>query len=130
MEHPFMEGAASGLAERGLATLRHQFPYMEAGSRRPDRPTVTHAAVRAAVATAARLLPGVPLLAGGKSFGARMTAQAQAKEQLPGVIGLVAFGFPLHPASKPSVERASHLAGIRAPMLLLQGDRDALADTG
>lgn len=128
MDHPFMEAVASGLSDRGLATLRYQFPSMEGGSRRPDRPPVARAAVRAAVATAARLLPGVPLLAGGKSFGARMTTQAQAERPLPGVIGLVAFGFPLHPAGKPSSERARHLAEISLPMLFLQGDRDALAD--
>ena len=103
MNHSFMEAVASDLCRRGIATLRYQFPYMEAGSRRPDRPPVAHATVRAAVTTAAQLLPGIPLLAGGKSFGARMTTQAQADQPLPGVVGLVAFGFPLHPAGKPSV---------------------------
>ncbi len=103
---------------------------MDAGLKRPDRPAIAHATVRAAVTTAARLLPDVPLLAGGKSFGARMTTQAQAERPLPGVVGLVAFGFPLHPAGKPSDGRARHQVDIRIPMLLLQGDRDALADTG
>ncbi len=130
MDHPFMEAAASGLGERGFASLRYQFPYMDAGLKRPDRPPIAYATVRAAVTTAARLLPDVPLLAGGKSFGARMTTQAQAERPLPGVVGLVAFGFPLHPAGKPSDERARHLVDIRIPMLFLQGDRDALADTG
>jgi uncharacterized protein len=130
MDHPFMAAVAAGLAEREVATLRYQFPYMEAGSRRPDRPPVAEATVRAAVETAARLLPNVPLTAGGKSFGARMTTQAQANRPLPGVIGLVAFGFPLHAAGKPSDERARHLTEVGIPMLFLQGDRDPLADTG
>jgi predicted alpha/beta-hydrolase family hydrolase len=130
MDHPFMGAVANGLAERGIACLRYQFPYMEAGSKRPDRAPVAQAAVRAAVEKAADLLPGVPLVAGGKSFGARMTTQAQAEQPLPGVIGLVAFGFPLHQAGKPSNERARHLTEIRVPMLFLQGDRDLLADTG
>lgn len=129
MDHPFMASVATGLGERGVATFRYQFPYMEAGSKRPDRPPAAQATVRAAVAKAARLLPGVPLLAGGKSFGARMTTQAQAEQPLSGVIGLVAFGFPLHAAGKPSDERARHLATVGIPMLFLQGDRDALADT-
>jgi uncharacterized protein len=130
MAHPFMEAVAAGLGERGIATLRYQFPYMEAGMKRPDRPPVAHATVRAAVAAAARALPGTPLLAGGKSFGARMTTQAQAEQPLPGVVGLACFGFPLHPAGKPSDERARHLSKVRIPMLFVQGDRDALADTG
>jgi len=130
MDHPFMAHVATGLDERGVATFRYQFPYMEAESKRPDRPAAAQATVRAAVAKAARLLPGVPLLAGGKSFGARMTTQAQAEQPLSGVIGLVAFGFPLHAAGQPSEERARHLANIGIPMLFLQGDRDALADTG
>ena len=129
MTHPFMGAVASGLGARGIATLRYQFPYTQSGARRPDRPPVAHATVRAAIATAARLMPGVPLIAGGKSFGARMTSQTQAASPLPGVAGLVAFGFPLHPAAKPSDERASHLSGIRVPMLFVQGDRDALAET-
>lgn len=130
MAHPFMAAVATGLGERGVATLRYQFPYMEAGSKRPDRPAIAHATVRAAMEKATRLLPGVPLLAGGKSFGARMTTQAQAERPLPDVIGLVAFGFPLHVAGTPSDDRARHLANVRIPMLFLQGDRDALADTG
>ena len=128
MAHPFMASVADDLAQRGIATLRFQFPYMERGSRRPDTPGVAHAAVRAAVAEAARLLPGVPLFAGGKSFGARMTSQAQAGSPLPGVRGLVFLGFPLHPAGKPSDERAAHLADVGIPMLFLQGTRDELAD--
>ena len=109
MTHAFMTRVASGLAERNVATLRYQFPYMEKGSKRPDPPGIAHAAVRAAVATAAQHCPGLPLIAGGKSFGARMTSQAQAKTPLGGVVGLAFFGFPLHPAGKPSVERADHL---------------------
>ena len=130
MAHPFMTAVATGLASRGIATLRYNFPYMEHGSRRPDSPRVAHATVRAAVEEAGRRLPGVPLLAGGKSFGGRMTSQAQAESALPGVRGLVFFGFPLHPAGKPSDERAAHLADVDVPMLFLQGTRDALADTG
>jgi len=127
MMHPFMGAVAQGLAARGIATLRYQFPYMERGSRRPDTPRVAHAAVRAAVTEAAQRLPGVPLLAGGKSFGGRMTSQAQAASPLPGVRGLVFLGFPLHPAGKPSDERAAHLADVDVPMLFLQGSRDELA---
>jgi uncharacterized protein len=128
MTHPFMECVASGLAERGVATLRYQFPYMEKGSRRPDSPAVAQAAVRAAVAEAARRCPELLLIAGGKSFGGRMTSQAQAAAPLPGVAGLAFFGFPLHPAGKPSRDRAKHLADIRIPMLFLQGTRDSLAE--
>ncbi len=128
MAHPFMAAVAEGLHERDMATLRYQFPYMENGSKRPDRPEVAHAAVRAAVADAARLAPGLPLIAGGKSFGGRMTSQAQASNALPGVVGLAFLGFPLHPAGKPSDERAAHLADVQVPMLFLQGTRDALAD--
>lgn len=130
MAHPFMTAVATGLAERGIATLRYQFPYMERGSRRPDAPRLAHATVRAAVDEAARQLPGLPLLAGGKSFGGRMTSQAQAESPLPGVQGLVFVGFPLHPAGKPSDERAAHLVDVAVPMLFLQGTRDELADTG
>src|SRR5215472_12144460 len=108
MTHPFMERVAAGLAERDIATLRYQFPYMEKGSKRPDPPAVAHAAVLAAVAAGAKACPGLPLIAGGKSFGARMTSQAQAKTPLAGVRGLAFFGFPLHPAGKPSQERADH----------------------
>jgi predicted alpha/beta-hydrolase family hydrolase len=128
MEHTFMSAFARGLADRGIATLRYQFPYMEQGSKRPDRPPIAHAAVRAAVAHAAQVLPGLPLFAGGKSFGGRMTSQAQAASPLPGVEGLVFVGFPLHPAGKPSDERAQHLFDIQVPMLFLQGTRDDLAD--
>lgn len=129
MTHKFMAAVADGLEKRGVATLRFQFPYMENGSKRPDRPVVAHATVRAAVAAAIRLAPNLALFAGGKSFGARMTSQAQAEAALPNVRGLVCFGFPLHPAGKPSDERARHLAEVRLPMLFLQGTRDALADT-
>ena len=128
MAHPFMAAVAQGLAERGIATLRYQFPYMERGSKRPDTPRTAHAAVRAAVADAARRLPGLPLFAGGKSFGGRMTSQAQAESPLPEVRGLVFLGFPLHPAGKPSDERAAHLFDVTAPMLFLQGTRDGLAN--
>jgi predicted alpha/beta-hydrolase family hydrolase len=128
MTHPFMEKVATGLGERGVATLRYQFPYMEKGSKRPDSPAVAHAAVRAAVAKAARCSPGLPLIAGGKSFGGRMTSQAQALLPLAGVHGLAFFGFPLHPAGKPSSERAKHLADIGVPLLFLQGTRDNLAE--
>lgn len=127
MAHPFMGAVAAGLAARGIASLRYQFPYMERGSRRPDSPALAQATVRAAVAEAARRLPGVPLLAGGKSFGGRMTSQAQAASPLPGVRGLVFFGFPLHPAGKPSDQRAAHLSDVEVPMLFLQGRRDELA---
>lgn len=130
MSHPFMIAVADGLFERRIATLRYQFPFMEAGSRRPDRPALAQAAVRAAVAAAAREMPSLPLFAGGKSFGGRMTSQAQAEAPLPGVRGVVFLGFPLHPANKPSEERAAHLANVRIPMLFLQGTRDALADIG
>jgi len=128
MAHPFMAAVAGGLAERGIATLRYQFPYMEQRSRRPDTPAVAHAAVRAAVAEAARRAPELALFAGGKSFGGRMTSQAQAESPLPGVRGLVFLGFPLHPAGKPSDDRAKHLADVRVPMLFLQGTRDELAE--
>ncbi|MGJ4955686.1 alpha/beta family hydrolase [Bradyrhizobium sp. HKCCYLRH2015] len=128
MAHVFMSQAAASLAARGIATLRFQFPYMEKGSKRPDPPAVAHAAVRAAVAEAARLCPGLPLFAGGKSFGARMTSQAQSAAPLPGVAGLAFLGFPLHPAGKPSIARADHLDAIEVPMLFLQGTRDKLAE--
>lgn len=127
MTHPFMAACASGLAERGIATLLYQFVYMERASKRPDAPRIAHAAVRAAVAAASRLVPQLALVAGGKSFGARMTSQAQAASPLPGVRGLVFLGFPLHPAGKPSIERAEHLFEVQAPMLFLQGTRDELA---
>jgi predicted alpha/beta-hydrolase family hydrolase len=128
MNHAFMAAMADGLARRGIATLRFQFPYMEHGSKRPDAPAVAQAAVRAAVEEAARQLPGLPIFAGGKSYGGRMTSQAQAVQPLPGVRGIVFVGFPLHPAGKPSVERAKHLADVALPMLFLQGTRDELAE--
>jgi uncharacterized protein len=128
MAHSFMQEAAAGLAERRIATLRYQFPYMEKGSRRPDPPAIAHAAVRAAVSEAARQCPGVPLIAGGKSFGGRMTSQAQAKAPLAGVRALAFFGFPLHPAGKASIDRADHLSDVRLPMLFLQGSNDKLAE--
>jgi predicted alpha/beta-hydrolase family hydrolase len=128
MTHPFMAAVAQGLHDRGIATLRFNFPYMERGSKRTDPAPLAEATVRAAAAEAGRLWPGVPLVAGGKSFGARMTSQAQAAEPLPGVRGLVFFGFPLHPAGQPSTTRAEHLAQVQVPMLFLQGTRDHLAD--
>jgi uncharacterized protein len=128
MRHPFMETLAQALEAHGIATLRYQFPYMEAGGKRPDRPPLAHATVRAAVGKARDLLPALPLFAGGKSFGGRMASQAQAERPLPGVHGLVFLGFPLHPAKKPSSERADHLARVEVPMLFLQGTRDALAE--
>ncbi len=128
MAHAFMGRVAAGLVERDIGCLRYQFPYMERGSKRPDVPALAHATVRAAVAEAARRLPGLPLLAAGKSFGGRMSSQAQAAAPLPGVRGLVLFGFPLHPAGKPGVERAAHLAKVDCPMLFLQGTRDELAE--
>jgi predicted alpha/beta-hydrolase family hydrolase len=127
MEHPSMVTIAAELASRSIATLRFQFPYMERGTRRPDPPAVCHATVRAAVAEAARRAPRLALIAGGRSFGGRMTSQAQAIEPLPGVKGLVFLGFPLHPAGKPSAERAEHLREVKIPMLFLQGTRDELA---
>ncbi len=128
MAHPFMASLANHLAENAIATFRYQFPYMERGSKRPDPPRVAHATVRGAVAAAARMMPGVPLFAGGKSFGGRMTSQAQAAAPLPGVRGLVFVGFPLHPPGEPSEDRAVHLAKVRIPMLFLQGTRDEFAD--
>ena len=128
MTHPAMAAVATGLAERGIAVLRYQFPYMEQGSKRPDPPALCHAAVRAAVAEAGKRLPKLPLIAGGRSFGGRMTSQTQAAAPLPGVRGLVFLGFPLHPAKQPSRDRAKHLAEVQVPMLFLQGARDALAE--
>ena len=128
MTHTAMEATARGLAERGVATLRYQFPYMEKGSKRPDPPAVAHATVRAAVAEAGRCCAGLRLIAGGRSFGGRMTSQAQALSPLTGVDGLAFFGFPLHPAGKPSDDRARHLVDIGIPMLFLQGTNDKLAE--
>ena len=126
MRHPLLQSLADALATRGVATLRYEFPYMAAGKRRIDPPPLLHARVREAVAEGAR--SGLPLFAGGKSFGGRMTSQAQVLEPLPGVRGLVFVGFPLHPAGKPSVTRAEHLRQVRVPMLFLQGTRDALSE--
>jgi predicted alpha/beta-hydrolase family hydrolase len=128
MTHSFMEAFANGLCERSIASLRYQFPYMEKGSKRPDPPAIAHATVRAAVTKASQIFPGLALIAGGKSFGGRMTSQAQAAMPLPGVRGLAFVGFPLHPAGKPSTDRADHLTKIELPMLFLQGSRDTLAD--
>jgi uncharacterized protein len=128
MLHPAMEALAAGLDERSFATFRYQFPYMEAGGGRPDPPPVAHATVRAAVAEASRLMPQTPLIAGGRSFGGRMTSQAQAAAPLPGVRGLVFFAFPLHPPRQISAERGAHLSDVHVPILFLQGSRDAMAD--
>jgi uncharacterized protein len=130
MRHSFLETLATELDIRGVATLRYQFPYMEHGSRRPDPPKLCHATVRAAVIEAAKFVPGTRLFAGGKSFGGRMTSQAQAADPLPGVRGIIFVGFPLHPAGKPSTTRFDHLHDVTTPMLFLQGTRDALADLG
>jgi predicted alpha/beta-hydrolase family hydrolase len=128
MRHRFMEAVAAGLSERGVATLRYQFPYTEVGGRRPDPPAVLQATVRSAVAAARNAAPGLPLLAGGKSLGGRMTSSAAARGELPGVRGLVFLGFPLHAPNHPGIERAEHLDAVQVPMLFLQGTRDALAD--
>src|SRR2546421_9456123 len=128
MRHPFLEAVARQLGERGIGTLRYQSPYMERRAGRPDPPAVAAAAVRAAATEATRLAPGLPLVAGGKSFGGRMTSTAQAEAPLPGVRGLLFLGFPLHPPGRPDDKRAEHLAQVRVPMLFLQGDRDEFAD--
>lgn len=128
MTHKSMESNAQGLAARGIATLRYQFPYMEKGSRRPDPPRIAHATVRAASAQAVKLAPDLPIFAGGRSFGGRMTSQAQSLDPLPNVRGLAFLGFPLHPAGKPGTERADHLKQVRIPMLFVSGDRDSLAE--
>jgi predicted alpha/beta-hydrolase family hydrolase len=128
MRHSFMETMAGLLAERRIGTLRYQFPYMEAGRGQPDRPPVLEATVRAAMAEGARLAPGLPLFAGGKSMGGRMSSGAAARDPLPGVRGLVYFGFPLHPPKNPGTARANHLSQVTVPMLFIQGTRDSLAD--
>ena len=128
MTHAFMTSMAAELSAHRIATLRFQFPYMERGERRTDPPKVAHATVRAAVAEASHRLPGLPLFAGGRSFGGRMSSQAQALAPLPGVRGLLFLGFPLHPAGKPSIDRAAHLDAVRIPMLFLQGTSDELAE--
>jgi predicted alpha/beta-hydrolase family hydrolase len=127
MKHPFLERIAQSLASKSVATFRYEFPYMQAGKNRPDPPAVAAAAVREAVAAAARAAPGLPLFAGGKSFGGRMTSQAQATDPLPGVRGLVFLGFPLHPPGRPGTARAEHLSKVQVPMLFLQGTRDEFA---
>jgi hypothetical protein len=128
MRHRFMESIAQTLAERGIATLRYQFPYVEAGTRRPDPPGVLEAAVRAVVAKAREVAPELPLFGGGKSLGGRMTSNAMARRPLEGVLGLVFLGFPLHPPKRPGVTRAEHLDRVESPMLFLQGTRDDLAE--
>jgi len=128
MTHPFLAAMAQDLAARNIATFRYQFPYMEKGSKRPDTPRVARATVRVAVSAASRLVPELPLFAGGRSFGGRMTSAAQAESPLPDVRGLAFLGFPLHPAGQPSDERAAHLSTVQIPMLFLQGTRDELAD--
>lgn len=128
MMHPTMETNARGLAERGVASLRYQFPYMEKGSGRPDPPKIAHATARAAAAAAAQFAGDLPLFAGGRSYGGRMTSQAQSLDPIAAVRGLIFLGFPLHPAGAPAIDRADHLANIEVPMLFISGDRDALAD--
>jgi predicted alpha/beta-hydrolase family hydrolase len=128
MRHPFLDKLAACFAELSTATLRYQFPYMEQRRRIPDRPSLLTATVAAAVKTASELAPGLPLFAGGKSMGGRMTSQAAAEGRLDGVAGLIFFGFPLHPPNRPGTKRADHLADVKLPMLFLQGSRDAFAD--
>jgi predicted alpha/beta-hydrolase family hydrolase len=128
MTHPFLATVAKGFFDRGIATLRYQFPYMEKRSKRPDNPKTAQATVRATVLEAGKLLPNVPLFAGGKSFGGRMSSQAQAAGPLSGVRGLIFLGFPLHPPGQPSDERAKHLFDVQIPMLFLQGTRDEFAN--
>jgi predicted alpha/beta-hydrolase family hydrolase len=127
MKHKAMADTADGLAARNVAVLRYNFLYMENGGKRPDPPALAHTAVRAAVAKASELAPNLPLLAGGRSFGGRMSSQTQAAVPLPNVRGLIFFAFPLHPAGKPSIDRAAHLADVKIPMLFLQGEKDTLA---
>ncbi|MBI4501406.1 MAG: dienelactone hydrolase family protein [Gemmatimonadetes bacterium] len=128
MRHPFLEQISERLCQREVATFRYQFPYLQAGGGRPDPPPVLHATVRAAVEAAAAALPSIPMLAGGKSLGGRMTSQAAAKQPLAGVHGVVFLGFPLHPPKEPSITRAEHLGQVSVPLLFLQGTRDTLAD--
>lgn len=127
MRHKFLESMAAALADRGVATLRYQFPYMEAGMKRPDSPRVAEATVAAAVRRAAELTPELPIIAGGKSFGARMTSGAAARGLLPAVKGLAFLGFPLHPPGQAGTERADHLDQVPVPLLFLQGTRDTFA---
>ena len=127
MRHHFLAQAADVFAGRGIATYRYEFPYMQAGKNRPDPPGLAQASVRKAVAAAARAAPGLPIIAGGKSFGGRMTSQAQASQPMPGVLGLVFLGFPLHAPGRPGMERAEHLTSVDVPMLFLQGTRDEFA---
>ena len=128
MTHKNMAATADGLETRGIAVLRYNFPYMERGSKRPDSPAIAQAATRAAVADAGKLAGHLPLFAGGRSFGARMTSQAQSADPLPKVAGLVFFAWPLHAPGKPGIERAEHLSGVKIPMLFLQGTKDEFAD--
>lgn len=128
MHHPFMESLAAGLAEVNIATLRYQFPYTEQRRSRPDPPAILTGTVAAALSMASNIAPGIPIIAGGKSMGGRMTSQAAANGMLPEVRGLVFFGFPLHPPKAPSTKRADHLYKLTKPMLFLQGTRDTLAD--
>lgn len=130
MAHPSMEENARGLADRGIATLRYQFPYMERGGGRPDPPRIAHLAVRAAAEAATKVAGDLPLFAGGRSYGGRMTSQAQALSPIAGVRGLVFLGFPLHPAGTPATDRADHLQNVKVPMLFVSGERDALAELG
>ena len=127
MKHPFLDRIAQTLASKSIATFRYEFPYMQSGKSRPDPPAVAEAAVRQAVVEAARVAPGVPIIAGGKSFGGRMTSQAQSSQPMPGVRGLVFLGFPLHPPGRPGISRAEHLTSVDVPMLFLQGTRDEFA---
>ncbi len=128
MRHHWLQRMADALAEEGVATFRYEFPYLQDGRKRPDPPAVLHETVRAAVLAAREAAPDLPLIAGGKSFGGRMTTQAQAEAPLPGVRGIALLGFPLHPAGAPSVKRAEHLPRVAVPLLFLQGTRDELAD--
>ena len=128
MRHSFMEAVSEELASQSIATFRYQFPYMEQGGGRPDPPAVLVATVRAAVQAATGAAPDLPLLAGGKSLGGRMTSTAASQSPLPGVQGVVFFGFPLHPPGQSSTDRARHLQSVTVPMLFLQGTRDKLAE--